>query len=668
MKLPEFPPDTAPAVRDAFEALARESAELRAEVEALKSALAPRPVARPVTAPAPVEQRRDEGVEHVTAGAPVASTARTVTARPRIDMEKLLGRYGAWAAATLMILLGVGTLLEWAIRNGLFGPAARVALSSALAVALAVGGYVLRKRAAAAGESQRFGNACLGLALGVLDVVAWQVGPQWHMVPTPVALMLAVVGAGALVSFGVRESDELLAAVGAAGLYLAPFVTSSGEGSPLVLAAYVVLVSVVLFRFVEQPAWSVARSVVRWGSLLSVFALAGMGEAVLGAIVAAALALAMLDVDAPVAQRLGAVGAYLAVAIITTLAAPRGHPATWDAALALDRHTGWLASAALLVATLMMSRVVLRLTAADLAGATWNRAMGEVMGAARTPLIFTVILPVAAVLAAASALPGDTRLDMLWLGTATGLIALGVALTAKAPLARDYFTTGFVLLWSAAISYSPRDVQMSEAMLLGVAVVALWMVATRPEVTIARGAAFLSAVAVALVSASRMYAAEQYPVARAWLDTLLMAGAFLALVWIARVDMRGEHGAERDRARTARLVMPWVAGLLLARHLVVLASGAYSAVALTAFYAASGVALIVLGRHRDSLALRRAGLGLALYAPLRAVATTADVENTGVRVAVYFVAGAFMLLVAFLYRTRAAGEPRPIAQDTATPE
>lgn len=663
MKLPELPLDTAPSVREAFEVLARESAELRAAVEALKSELAARPVtmtatthqspAAPSTPSAPsgaMLQRRPM----------VASPPRVAAPAARVDMEKLLGRYGAWGAAALMILLGVGTLLEWAIRNGMLGPSARVALSTAVAVALAVGGYVARKRASVARESLGFGNACLGLALGVLDVVAWQIGPQWHMVPATMALELAVAAAAALVSFGMREEDELLAAVGAAGLYLAPFVTSSGDGSALVLAAYVALVSLVLFRFVERDTWAVARAVIRWGSLLCTLALIAMREAVLGAVLASVLAVAMLQVRTTVVVRLKLVAAYMVAAIVATLVVVDGTPATWTAALAPDRHTGWLASAALLVAMVVASRFTLKMTTTeDFAGVKWSRPVNALLQRSHLSLTFTLLLPVAAVLAAATALPADTTLDVVWLTVAAGFVALAVAFRSDAPLARQYYTTGFVLLWVGALSYSPRSDQMSGTMLLAVALIALWMVSARPDVRVARYVAFMSAAYVAVVEAGYMFTAESRVVPRGWMDIVLMAGACAALAQTARLQIEGERG----EIRVMRTLAPWIAALLLARHLVVLASGSYTAVALTAFYAATGVALIIAGRRRGRLALRRGGLGLSLYAPLRAFATATDVDNTGVRVAVYFVAGMFMLLVAFLYRSRGGGEAEPILAD-----
>jgi uncharacterized membrane protein len=47
---------------------------------------------------------------------------------PDIDLEKLLGRYGTIAVASLAILMGVGTFLSWAIEHGHLGPTVRVIL------------------------------------------------------------------------------------------------------------------------------------------------------------------------------------------------------------------------------------------------------------------------------------------------------------------------------------------------------------------------------------------------------------------------------------------------------------------------------------------------------------------------------------------------------------
>src|SRR5450432_4565332 len=59
---------------------------------------------------------------------PPATPRAAQPPKPDIDLEKLLGRYGTIAVASLAILMGVGTFLSWAIEHGYLGPTVRVIL------------------------------------------------------------------------------------------------------------------------------------------------------------------------------------------------------------------------------------------------------------------------------------------------------------------------------------------------------------------------------------------------------------------------------------------------------------------------------------------------------------------------------------------------------------
>jgi uncharacterized membrane protein len=67
------------------------------------------------------------------------------------------------------------------------------------------------------------------------------------------------------------------------------------------------------------------------------------------------------------------------------------------------------------------------------------------------------------------------------------------------------------------------------------------------------------------------------------------------------------------------------------------------------YYAVVGVAAIVVGRHRAIRVLRHIGLGLAIFAALKAMAEASSLV-IGWRVASYFLAGLFLLAVAYWYR------------------
>jgi len=74
------------------------------------------------------------------------------------------------------------------------------------------------------------------------------------------------------------------------------------------------------------------------------------------------------------------------------------------------------------------------------------------------------------------------------------------------------------------------------------------------------------------------------------------------------------------------------------------------------YYAAVGVAAIFVGRARGIRVLRQVGLGLAIFAALKAIADASSLA-IGLRVGSYLLAGLFLLAVAYWYREtdRASG-------------
>src|SRR5512133_649856 len=109
------------------------------------------------------------------------------------QVESFVGRYGTLASGALVILLGVGTLIVWAVKSGLLTPTVRVAMGALAAICVAGAGLHFRRK----GEL-RYGNVLLALSLAIVDVVAWGAGPQLHLVPTGVALLVVDLVAIAL--------------------------------------------------------------------------------------------------------------------------------------------------------------------------------------------------------------------------------------------------------------------------------------------------------------------------------------------------------------------------------------------------------------------------------------------------------------------------------------
>jgi hypothetical protein len=71
---------------------------------------------------------------------------------------------------------------------------------------------------------------------------------------------------------------------------------------------------------------------------------------------------------------------------------------------------------------------------------------------------------------------------------------------------------------------------------------------------------------------------------------------------------------------------------------------------LVSYYAACGVASIIVGRRLGIGLLRVAGLALAIYAGLKGVVQVTDIGSVLLRVGAYAAVGVFLLGAGYLYR------------------
>jgi hypothetical protein len=85
---------------------------------------------------------------------------------------------------------------------------------------------------------------------------------------------------------------------------------------------------------------------------------------------------------------------------------------------------------------------------------------------------------------------------------------------------------------------------------------------------------------------------------------------------------------------------------------------------LIAYYAACGLASIVVGRQLSITRLRVAGLGLAIYAAVKAVVEASEISGVLLRVGAYGAVGVFLLGAGYLYRDRSAAQFHPSPVDT----
>ncbi len=595
------------------------------------------------------------------------------------ELEALVGRYGTLALAVLLILMGLGAFLTWAIAAVTLTPGARVALGAVGAAALAIGGWRLRSRAdAAASGTRRFGDALLALALAAAHVVAWGAGPALGLIPPGAALVVAALASAALALLAWRECDQALFVVGVGGALVAPFVTGADTGHALTLATYgwlVLSAAVVALPHTptaaedtRAPRWTLAARVLGAGGALFAGALLreaaeipALGAPTAGAVtwqlrrelpVLFALACAAVPLALPRrARRAGVALMHLTTALgaITTLALATGVGAPMLAAYALVAAIGALvATSAIVPAT---------------------RAPGR--GARRDALLGALALPLALLAASLVALRDPTSATGALLAgawtAASGAAALAAARRdgpAASPLLGMHAAAAG--LAAAAIPLLALDgYRVALVMSLAAHAIgfALLVGPIRQSVAALPSLASVGLAAVGAATLLRQRPAFGYApfLTPASLGAASVVAALAVLEWRVR-----RHGADAfgRGERTLLTALAPVAALLWGREeLARVGSPELSTFLLVGYFAAAGVAALAVGRARRVAGARQVGLALAIYAALKALAQASELRSVGLRVGSYLLVGAFLLAVGYWYRS--AGERVPTREPVA---
>ena len=650
--------------------LLTEVTELRREMRAIREGAAPGPVAPGVEAPvadtvaAPAPGLVDAVPTHRPEPRPQAPQsllgrvldpprARSAPPPPRpaaprrprpaaqgsllpagMTFEDFIGRYGAMVLAALAIMSGVGIFLSWAIAQNLIGPTVRVAAGFAAAGALALLGWRLRNR-----DARTFGNTLMGIALAVVHVVAWGAGPGLNVMPNWLALVIAAAASVALALLAWKSAEETLFIVGVGGALIAPFVTTPGNGNGEALLAFGWVVLTLALSGMRNHPWTTAR----W-----VLGVAGIAYAS-AAMTTAWSTTGMFASDAPtmfaIACAWGALaggGRMHAPGLVRAYLSGGIAPLFWN----WDKEGVFIT----------------HLVLAAIATATLYFATMRDEDQAPGWTLWVLVLPLAYLAGALIPLDDVTSVT----GT---LVALGWAVGAGIA---GWFVSGLrrEALWVVAalsgetaivLALSGQEIQLVVA--LSAFVAAISWVMRRDHAGMLLWPAAIGLVYAAGLLWVEFDIREPYDytpfLTRPSIGALAMVLAIALLGWnAARTELR--DGLLPPRQRNA------VQGLGIAAAFIwghVELSEAFSpdmaVFLLIIYYAACGVAAIFVGRRSSVTDLRRVGLGLAIFAALKAVAQGYELDTIGLRVGSFLLVGAFLLAVAYWYR--AAG-------DTASPE
>ncbi len=627
-------------------ALERQVTTLSAEVAALRDAVPMRSATQSLPAP-PASLRGPPRIATADLPPRIGGQAWTrvrssVHAAMRgVEIESLVGRYVTLLFAALVILMAVGALIKVAVINGLLTPGVRVGFG-ALAAGLvgATGVYFHRK-----GEV-RYANVLLALSLAMVDLVAWGAGPRLHLVPTVVALVVVDIVATALAALALHDESEFLFSVAVAGALSSPFVTSDHPGTPTTLLVYGACILVGALRAVRQPHWLRAFTVLVAGALFYALAAAGL-PAVQGwhapyllMLFAGACALGALLL-AERAWRGNLSRAYLAIGLV-------GLPVGWD--------------------RMLLSPPTVTLTVAIGVALVTFAALAERADAQPLWVPSALVLPVLSLGIASTAVRGDAgRAAVL----AVSCVVAVVSWQLERRRAEDE-RAGVHLLVGGLLGAGAVGALLWPFPLPLVAGLAGWGVMLSLAVRSERRPFALIAVASTLGAAAAS-AMDQLASRQAYayvpFTTRSSASALCAALGLAAGSAtlaRGRGSAVKSAERPTRLGIVIGFMILWGRMEVARAFNAdLAAFLLIAYYAACGVASILVGRHLAIQRLRLAGLALAIYAAVKAAVEASEIGGVALRVGAYGAVGVFLLGAGYLYRER-RGEidstsPQPLA-------
>jgi uncharacterized membrane protein len=562
--------------------------------------------------------------------------------KPEIDLEKLLGRYGTIAVASLAILMGVGTFLSWAIEHGYLGPTVRVILGFIGAgIVAAIGLWVREKR------DVRFGNVLLALSLAIVHVDAWAAGPHLHVLSTLAALSIAAFASAALAALALTSEERTLFAVGFAGALLAPFVTATEPGSIVMLLTYGWVVIALSLFAIREKGWEPVLWLTVIGATMYVVASVASGPGANPSWLAAhapvvfafaCVAAGLLFARDSLRSKLAL--AFLLVACIATLG--------------YTIHARQLEVGVSLVGTVAAYLIARELETDE-----------------RWLIIGNIVVPLGFLFA--TIVSANDRLIQALAASALTVIASALAWEDEEERSNHLFVAAVASGLAIVVYLIDFDTRCIAALALHAALFTVIFRSTRARI-------LLPPIAISLLLASgwtMILLTERVQYHYTPFLTIPSAcalGAIAAWTLLARVL----RSMADEKSSDAEALAAFIGGLAILaaftwirQELVDAWSADTSTFALIIYYALAGLALIFAGRYRRVVLWRAAGLGLAFYAGFKALVETATFDSIGLRVGARILVGVFLAAVAYWYRAPSspddaqAGAAAPAGSDAA---
>ena len=149
----------------------------------------------------------------------------------------------------IVLFFGVGFLVKYAVDQGWFPLELRLASAALLGVALATVGWRVRR------QQRAYGLALIGGGIGIVYLTTFGAYFFYGLLPALLAFTIFVLLALAYALMAIWNDAPILAFLAIVGAFLAPWLTTDGEGSHIVLFSYYAVVNAGVLAIAWYKAW-----------------------------------------------------------------------------------------------------------------------------------------------------------------------------------------------------------------------------------------------------------------------------------------------------------------------------------------------------------------------------------------------------------------------------
>lgn len=149
---------------------------------------------------------------------------------------------------SVVLFFGLGFLLKHAAERAAFSIEIKLAAVALLGIGLLAAGWRLRRR-------QGYGLILQGAGVGTLYLTTFTALRFYELLPNAAAFVLMLLVVGLTVALALLQNSRALVSLGMAGGFLAPILTSSGEGSHVLLFSYYALLNAGILVIAWHRAW-----------------------------------------------------------------------------------------------------------------------------------------------------------------------------------------------------------------------------------------------------------------------------------------------------------------------------------------------------------------------------------------------------------------------------